>query len=122
MKKKILIIFVIIFLIVSFGFLATRKKAGNIVLKTNSGVPYSWTYEIENPQIVKFKAKKAKAKNKNLAGGEVTETYIFKGMKKGTTTITFKYKSITSNRVEKTVKYKATVDKKLNLKIEEKKF
>ncbi|MBR3198515.1 MAG: protease inhibitor I42 family protein [Bacilli bacterium] len=122
MKKKLLLIFFVLLLIVILIFLITNKKAASITLKTNSGVPYSWIYEIENPKIVKFKAKKVKAKNKNLAGGEVTETYIFKGTKKGTTIITFKYKSVSSNRVEKKVKYKATVDKKLNLKLEEKKF
>lgn len=121
MKKKILII-IISLLIIFFILLATTKKGGSIILKTNGGVPYNWQYTIENPKIVKFKAKKVKSKNKNLVGGEVIETYVFKGMKKGTTTITFNYKNTSTNRIEQTKKYTVTVDNNLNLKIKEKKF
>ena len=111
MKNKFFMMFLIIILT------GCMTKNDEIVLKTNGGVPYLWKYTIDNKNIVKFKCKKVKVKDKNLAGGEVIEHYIFSGLEEGTTEIKFEYKNFTDNSVSETKKYKVIVDKNLKLKI-----
>ena len=96
----------------------TLNNEGTIKLKTNAGIPYTWKYEIEDEEIVKYIGKKEKIKHKNMTGSETELYYKFKGLKKGETIVTFNFVNFVDNKAEKTEKYKVKVDKNLNVIID----
>ena len=84
---------------------------------TNGGVPYEWTYEIENPTVVEFvKSYVLEDKNQNgLVGAPISFNYVFRGLEEGRTTITFKYVSLANGEVVKEEKSTVRVDKNKNI-------
>ena len=123
MKKDFIVIITV--LCISVLVILINKNIGDnkdyqnneIILNTNGGVPYTWEYKIENPNIVRLKDKFSDVKNPEVSGGPVELHYIFKGLKKGETIITFEYKNFTNNIIDETKKYKVFVDKNLKLTI-----
>ena len=86
----------------------------------NSGVEFKWIYSIENEDIVKLVDITEKGEDELVDGGLVDLTYTFKALKKGRTTITFKYISLDGTITDETRVYNISVDKNMNINIEEK--
>ena len=86
----------------------------------NSGVEFKWIYSIENEDIVKLVDITEKGEDELVDGGLVDITYTFKALKKGRTTITFKYISLDGTITDETRVYNISVDKNMNINIEEK--
>ena len=86
----------------------------------NSGVEFKWTYNIENEDVVKLVDITEKGEDELVDGGLVDLTYTFKALKKGRTTITFKYISLDGTITDETRVYNISVDKNMNINIEEK--
>lgn len=125
MKKKFFIIagLVIILLgivIISIKLLNNKyEDEVEIILPSNGGVPFEWSYTIGDEEIVKFKEETSKAKDKVAVGGKVEKHYFFTGLKEGQTTIKFEYKNLTTDQVEKVKEYGITVNKKLKVEVVE---
>ena len=96
-----------------------KTKSSEIVVEINSGIPYNWSYTIDDNSIIKFK--NMEEEKPDTMGGSVEQHYIFEGIKEGKTTIKFELKSITDASVDQTKSYDAVVDKNLNVTITEKK-
>lgn len=125
MNKRLLIIFgcliAVIVLVVIIVLTQVNKKSnvGEIVLRTNGGIPYVWNYTIEDESVVKYKELVTDNKEPKYNGGKVDEHHYFEGIKEGSTTIKFEFKDIRDDSVQKTQEYNVTVDNKLNITIKE---
>lgn len=124
-NKKIVVIcvFAVLFII---GFAVVTiliknyksPKELEITKRKSAGVPFKWTYVIEDPTIVECSRvylledeKKSREK-----GAPIYNNYVFKGLKEGVTHVTFKFVSIVDKDYppeEDT--YTIKVDKNLNI-------
>ena len=93
-----------------------------ITLETNGGVPYKWSYEIDDDSVIEYVGVESKDLDPGMDGGAVEETYSFKALKTGETDVVFEYKDITEDGgdVMETKVYHMTVDDKLDISVEEK--
>ncbi len=127
--KYILIAVLLLVVLVSVIIVIKRNKKVEIVpieknpkeleltYDINSGIPFKWEFEIEDPTVVEFvKSYVVKSDNTDTStGGKVYTNYVFKGLKKGTTTITFKYIYFDDNKVHKKRSHIINVDEDNNI-------
>ena len=100
----------------------TAPGSVKITLETNGGVPYKWSYEIDDDSVIEYVGVESKDLDPGMDGGAVEETYSFKALKTGETDVVFEYKDITEDDgdVMETKVYHVTVDDKLDISVEEK--
>lgn len=100
----------------------TAPGSVKITLETNGGVPYKWSYEIDDDSVIEYVGVESKDLDPGMDGGAVEETYSFKALKTGETDVVFEYKDITEDGgdVMETKVYHVTVDDKLDISVEEK--
>ena len=92
------------------------KKRISFTYETNNGIPYRWTYDIEDEDIVElFRIHKKDYSKTRGRGAKLILKYVFKGLKAGTTAITFKYISLKDDSVTQEYRHIVTVDDKLNI-------
>ncbi len=124
MSKKtivnILLILIVVIGLVAFFFIFqnAKKESKNleITLETNAGVPYHWTIEIENAEVVDLLEEKTEESNNGeMVGGPVKVIYVLKGLKEGETTVTFRYIDIRDESVTKEEVVNVKVDKDLKV-------
>ena len=128
MNKKIIVIicvFAVLF-IISFSVITIMMKNYRspkeleITKRKSSGVPFKWTYVIEDPTIIEC-AKVYTLKDENVngkVGAPVYNNYVFKGLKEGVTKVIFKYVSIVDKDYPETVEeHTIKVDKDLNISL-----
>lgn len=130
MNKKIIVlcVFAVLFII---GFAVVTiiiknyksPKELEITYRKSAGVPFKWTYVIEDPTIVECE-KVYTVKDENIngkVGAPVYNNYVFKGLKEGITKVIFKYVSIVDKDYPETVEeHTIKVDKNLNISLVEK--
>lgn len=126
MKKKMILVISII-LILGFIFSILNRKKNNtkisnsknntITVTTNSGVPYSWEYNLSDENIVSIK-KTSKSLNNN-DGGPVSIYFDIIPKKEGTVILTLNYIGVVDMEIIETKKYSIEVDKDLKVKINE---
>lgn len=127
MNKKIIVIcvFAVLFIV---GFAVTTiiiknyksPKELELTYRKSAGIPFKWTYVIEDPTIIKCSRvylledeKKSREK-----GAPIYNNYVFKGLKEGVTHVTFKFVSITDEDYEKSEEvHTIKVDKDLNISL-----
>jgi predicted secreted protein len=100
----------------------TAPGSVKITLETNGGVPYKWSYEIDDDSVIEYVGVESKDLDPGMDGGAVEETYSFKALKTGETDVVFEYKDITEDGGDaiETKVYHVTVDDKLDISVEEK--
>lgn len=100
----------------------TAPGSVKITLETNGGVPYKWSYEIDDDSVIEYVGVESKDLDPGMDGGAVEETYSFKALKTGETDVVFEYKDITEDDGDamETKVYHVTVDDKLDISVEEK--
>lgn len=127
MSKKIIVIcvFAVLFIV---GFAVTviviknqkSPKELELTYRKSAGVPFKWTYVIEDPTIIECSRvylledeKKSREK-----GAPIYNNYVFKGLKEGVTHVTFKYVSIVDKDYPPTEEvHTIKVDKDLNISL-----
>lgn len=128
MSKKLLIILTIVgtISITAFSVITIlirnyrSPKELEITKQKSAGVPFKWTYVIEDPTIVKCERvyllkdeKKSREK-----GAPIYNNYVFKGLKEGVTHVTFKFVSIVDKDYpQEEDTYTIKVDKDLNISL-----
>lgn len=128
MSKKLLIILSIVAFIAVTTFSVVTilirnyksPKELELTYQKSAGVPFKWTYTIEDPTIVECsKVYVLKDENKGgVVGAPIYNNYVFKGLKEGVTHVTFKYVSITDKDYEDKVEtHTIKVDKNLNISL-----
>lgn len=128
MSKKLLIILTIVgtISITAFSVITIlirnyrSPKELEITKQKSAGIPFKWTYVIEDPTIVECSRvyllkdeKKSREK-----GAPIYNNYVFRGLKEGVTHVTFKFVSIVDKDYppeEDT--YTIKVDKNLNISL-----
>ena len=126
MSKKLLIILSIVAFIVVTTFSVITilirnyrsPKELELTYRKSAGVPFKWTYVIEDPTIVECsRVYVLKDENKGgVVGAPIYNNYVFKGLKEGVTRVTFKYVSITDTDFDgKEETHTIKVDKNLNI-------
>lgn len=125
MKKKVLIIISIVILLIFILLLLNLKKfnsnikktdsSNTIVVTMNSGVPYSWEYNLSDESIVSIN-KTSKVLSDN-DGGPIEVYFNVIPKKEGTTFLTLNYTSILDNEIIETKKHKIEINKDLEVKI-----
>ncbi len=121
-KNKLLIIMTSLICILSIVSiilinLDEKSKTLEITVNTNGGVPYSWQYEIEDEEIVKYVKRYTVEKDETLDGGPVSVNFVFEGLKEGKTTIKLKYINIKDGSIEKEEIHNVKVDKLKNISL-----
>lgn len=121
MNKKLIIILTSLICILSITaiilFNVDEGKTLEITVTTNGGVPYSWQYEIEDEEIVKFVKKYTIEGDASLDGGTVSINFVFEGLKEGKTIVKLKYVNVKDNSIEKEKVYSVKVDKLKNISL-----
>lgn len=121
MNKKLIIILTSLICILSITaiilFNVDEGKTLEITVTTNGGVPYSWQYEIEDEEIVKFVKKYTIEGDASLDGGPVSINFVFEGLKEGKTIVKLKYVNVKDNSIEKEKVYSVKVDKLKNISL-----
>ncbi|MCI9434544.1 MAG: protease inhibitor I42 family protein [Bacilli bacterium] len=121
MNKKLIIILTSLICILSITaiilFNVDEGKTLEITVTTNGGVPYSWQYEIEDEEIVKFVKKYTIEGDESLDGGPVSINFVFEGLKEGKTIVKLKYVNVKDNSIEKEKVYSVKVDKLKNISL-----
>lgn len=126
MNKKLVIALslVIILTIIFIAYKIVDSKNGSkeieLTYKISAGIPYKWTFEIEDESIVKYvKSYVVQDDNKDgKVGAPVYTNYVFKGLKEGKTTVTFKMVRIDQDdEVDTIEKNTLKVDKNLNISL-----
>lgn len=121
-KKQLAIIFASLICILSIISvilmnLDEGSKRLEITVTTNGGVPYSWQYEIEDDEIVKYVKKYTIEEDESLDGGPVSINFVFEGLKEGKTIVKLKYVNIKDDSIEKEKVYSVRVDKLKNISL-----
>lgn len=126
MKKILLSLIVILCVFALVGCKkdkeVTEMKAGVIELEGNPTTGYEWTCTIENEEVAKVEAIYEPDETTSAMTG-VGGTYLFTvtGQKEGTATIICKYsRSWEENETDEVKTYNVTINKDLDVTIEEK--
>lgn len=127
MNKKIIVLcvfavlFIIGFAVVTIIIKNYRSpKELELTYQKSAGVPYKWTYLIEDPSIVEctrvYLLKDEKKSREK--GAPIYNNYVFRGLKEGVTHVTFKYVSIVEENYPETIEtHTIKVDKNLNISL-----
>lgn len=93
-------------------FIKKKSNKLEIVYDISSGIPFRWEYEIKDNSVCEFVKVKSKGekKRKPICGGNVQNTYIFRGLKSGKTKIIFKLINIADNNISEVDEYNIEVD------------
>ncbi|WP_252228981.1 protease inhibitor I42 family protein [Clostridium sp. ZBS15] len=96
-------------------------KVVEINIEGNPTTGYTWNYEFNTDGIIKEEWKDYKQDNvdSEIQGAGGTYTWKFSAVKEGTTKVTFKYYRPWENEILETKTYIFTVDKDLNITVEE---
>lgn len=123
MKRRSALIFTIISIALIFisviFFRANKSEIYTITVDTNSGVAYSWEYELSADDIVSVK-RESRALNNN-EGGPVEIYFKIKPEKEGTAVLLLNYESLIDGSVAERREYDITVDENLNMTVSENK-
>lgn len=114
-----ILIVLLIIVVVFLPKINNLSQKLELTYKINSGIPFKWVYEIEDPEIVGFE-KSYVSKDENvgeIVGVPIYTNYVFKGLKEGTTTIIFKMVNATGefDNVVKQENNKVKVDSNNNI-------
>ena len=124
-NDKVLIVGIVLaVMVLGFALYSTISKNGSnntyrIKVDTNGGVPYSWSYKVDDEGLVEVK-ESSKALNDN-EGGPVEVYYDITPVKEGKTTITLEYIDITDQHVEEQQIYEIEIDKDLKMTVKKQK-
>ena len=110
--------------IIAFAVYSMFSKDGTnnsyrIKVNTNGGVPYSWSYKVEDESLVEIK-QTSKALN-NLDGGPVEVYFDIKPIKKGNTILTLEYKDIRDQHIEEKEVYEIEITDELKMTVKKQK-
>ncbi len=99
----------------------TSGKLVEIKLEGNPTTGYNWDYNVNTNEVIKEESKdyKSDAAGLSIEGAGGIYTWKFLGIKEGTTKVVFKYSRPWENEVLETKTYIFTVDKDLNITVEE---
>ena len=121
MKKKILIVMVLFFGLLLTG--CNKKETSNIIvekntikveLDLNSESGYSWSYIVNNQDIVSISKTYVGDCSNNVDNCDGKDIYEVKGLKEGTAVVTFDYVN-ENDEVENEAIYVFVVDENLNV-------
>ena len=128
MNKKLVIVLSLFAVLFIIGFAVVTiliknyksPKELEITKMKSAGIPFKWTYIIEDPTIIECKrvyVSKDERKSR-LKGAPIYNNYVFKGLKEGVTKVTFKFVSIVDDNYppEEEV-HTIKVDKDLNISL-----
>lgn len=107
--------------IMLFGCTSTKafeSQTEKINMKGNPTTGYTWTYEIENEDIIKIEEQIFYQGDERIAGAPSLFVYTISSLKPGTTEVKFEYsRSWETGSAIETLVYKISVDKKGKIEV-----
>lgn len=119
--SSVIIVHILLILLIYNKHNNVQDISNDIILKTNAGIPYSWSCNIQDVNIVDIENQYTKdLAAKNVTGGPLEIHYVLKAKNQGNTTVICEYRNFADNVFAERKIYNVEVDEDLDIKIEEK--